>query len=260
MKRLSLGLVVLVLSLCVPVFAQRGGHGGGPSGGGRGAVTSPAPSGGHSGAIAGHSSGVRGGQQGVRGGQVRGSYHGSSERRAEASGQRAAGMERSRPPLHMAPERYNSYFGHGHPFRPFHSHPYLGYSGYGWHPHFWYGGFYWGFALWPYEVGPYWWAYDDPIYIVVENDGCYYAKDDNHPSDEIKLTEASTQETGTVKVTGGTPGDSIFIDKALAGYVGDLKKFRLAVGEHTFEVKGKGTPFGEDIMVIADHELTVEVP
>ena len=246
MKKLLCGIVVLFLSLCVPVYAQHGG-------GGR----SASPSAGRS--VGSHSSAPAGHPSTVHSNQVRGNYHGSSERRAEANGQRAAGMERSRPPLHMAPEHYNSYFGHEHPFRPWHSHPYLGYSGYGWHPHFWYGGFYWGFSLWPYEVGPYWWGYDDPIYIVVETDGCYYAKDDEHPNDEIKLTEASVQETGTVKIVDKVKGDSIYIDKALAGYTGDLKSFRLPVGEHSLEVKGQGPYFGEDIMVLADHELTVNV-
>jgi hypothetical protein len=160
----------------------------------------------------------------------------------------------------MAPEHYNAYFGHEHPFRPWHVHPYLGYGGWGWggRPVFWYGGFYWGFSIWPYEVGPYWWGYDDPIYIVIEND-TYYAKDDQHPDQEIPLTPAVKQEEGTVRVTGGTPGDQVLIDKALVGYIGSLKDFKLPVGEHSIEVKGKGPYFGEDIMVLADQELTVDV-
>jgi hypothetical protein len=159
----------------------------------------------------------------------------------------------------MAPERYNSYFGHEHPFRPWHAHPYLGYGWGGRHPCFWYGGFYWGFSIWPYEVGPYFWSYDDPVYIIVEN-GTYYVKDDQHPNDEIPLTVATTEETGTVKVISRTKGDPIYIDKALAGYTGELKSFRLPVGQHSIEVKGQGPYFGEDIMVVADHELKVEVP
>ena len=263
MRVLTISLI-LFLSLCVPAFTAQhgnGSHGGGPSGGSRGAVTSPAPSGGHSGAIAGHSGEVRGGHQEVRGGQIHQGYRGRESRQGYRGGNwqgNRGGYNYARP-LHMAPEHYNSYFGHEHPFRPWHSHPYLGYS-WGWHNHpcFWYGGFDWGFSIWPYDVSPYWWTYDDPIYIVVEND-TYYAKNDEHPGEEIPLTVATTEPTGTVKIVSHTKGESILIDKALAGYTGELKSFRLSAGPQLSEVKWEKY-FGEDIMVIADHELTVEIP
>jgi hypothetical protein len=243
--------------------SQHGGgsHGGGSSGGGRGAVTSSAPSGGHSGALAGHSGEVRGGHEEVRGGQVHQGNRGGQAYQGNRDGEGQRGYNPSGRSYRIPQNHYNAYFGQGHSFHPWHSHPYLGYGGWGWggRPHFWYGGLYWGFSAWPYEVWPYYWDYDDSIYIVVEND-TYYAKDDAHPERQIALTPAEKEDTGTVKVISRTEGDSIFIDKALAGYTGELKSFRLSVGQHTIEVKGQGPYFGEDIMVIADHELKVEVP
>ena len=235
MKRLIATLVVLLLGFCTPVLAQHSGHGGG--GGSRGVTRSSAPSGSRSGAAARYPSGARGGNQPYRGHDRQGYAYAH--------------------PFHMAPEHYNAYFGHEHTFFPFHAHPYFGYSAL-WHPCFWYGGYYFGFSVWPYEVGPWFWAYNDPIYIVVEND-TYYAKDDLHPDQEVPLTVATTEPTGTIRIVDQVKGDSIYIDKSLAGYTGELKNFRLAVGQHTIEVKGHGPYFGEDVMVIVDHELTINV-
>jgi hypothetical protein len=164
--------------------------------------------------------------------------------------------------FHVSPARYNAYFGPAHTFCPWHGRPRPGWGwgwGYGGYPSFWYGGFYWGFSVWPYGVWPYFWEWDDPIYIIVDDSGTYYAKDGSHPDQQVPLNPEPKQEMGTVRVIGGTPGDPIFIDKALAGYVGGLKSFQLPVGEHSIEVRGKGPGFGEDILIFSDQELTVNV-
>ena len=262
MKKLSISLVVLFLGLSVPLFAQRGGHGGG--GGGQGGGRSVSGGGGGSrsggggrsvsGGSVGRGSGSRapGGHPGVAAGRSRPSLGG----RGGLGGGGGAGR--------MSSGRYNSYFGNSHQFRPHWGggwRPGLGY-GFGWghgYPRFWYGGFYWGFSAWPYGMWPYFWGYDDPIYVVVDG-GDYYAKNDLHPDDSIKLSEEQKEETGTITVTGGCEGDSIFIDKGMSGSVGELKEFSLPIGAHVIEVRGKCPYFGEDITVIADHNLVVDVP
>jgi len=175
-----------------------------------------------------------------------------------------------RPPAYRAGGGYSGYLGREHSFTPWNGHPYFrgghgggqGGWGHGWgwngYPWFWFGGLYWGFDLWPYGY-PYYWGYSDPIYIEVDNDdGCYYAYDDLHPGQKAKV--APQESTGTVVISGGVKGDQVLVDKALAGYIGELGTFSLPAGPHTLEVKGKGPYLGEDIMVIAGHELDIDVP
>ncbi len=250
-KILLSALVFLLLSLPAP--AQR--HGG-PAAGGRSPspAAAPRPGGGGTHAQAPARAGGRSyGRPGAPAGHP-GEAHGSI---------RAPGQSSYHSPYHASIPggRYSAYFGRGHRFVPWHGSPYF-HGGRGWHGHrgFRYGGFYWGFDIWPYGVGPWWWGYDDPVYIIIEG-GCYYAYDDLHPGQRVEVTpQPDREETGTVVIRGGARGDQVLVDKALAGYIGELGAFSLPAGPHALEVKGRGPYFGEDIMVLAGHELDIDVP
>ena len=126
----------------------------------------------------------------------------------------------------------NAYLGRAHQFSPWHGSPYFhrGWGrGWGWngYPTFWFGGLYWGFDLWPYG-SPWYWGYSDPIYIVEEGDS-YYAYDDLHPGQKAAVVPQPKEE-GTVVLKGGVRGDQVLVDKALAGYIGELVSFSLPAG------------------------------
>ena len=225
-----LASVVMLLALAVPVFAQRsGGHGGGYSG---------------------HGS--------------YGTYHAPASRSSSSRSAPVRSYREGGNSVRITPEHFAAHFGSDHQFHPWaQGHPAYGWShGWGWagHPTFWYGGFYWGFNVWPYGVWPYFWGYDDPIYIVVENDQ-YYACDPQHPGQKIEVTNDQKEEVvfGKVEVVDNVDGESIFIDKGFAGLTGELRTFQLPAGPHTIEIKGNRPYFGEDITVLAGHKLVVNV-
>jgi hypothetical protein len=261
MNKALLSVALSSLLLCLPALAQHHGGGGGiGGGGGRSAAPQASPraethaqaparaearSQGHPSAAAGH--------PGVSPGVSRYGY-------GRPGGYSGYGRSSGLP--YRAGGGYNGYLGRAHSFVPWNGHPYFFRGGYGWgwngYPLFWFGGLYWGFDLWPYGY-PYYWGYSDPIYIEVDN-GCYYAYDDLHPGQKAEVTPQPRESTGTVVIRGGVKGDQVMVDKALAGYIGELGTFSLPAGPHALEVKGKGPYLGEDIMVLAGHELDIDVP